>query len=188
MEEHISENPEVTENGTTFHNETIATAELPKASEIPYEALDRKYLTVSIISTTIFAIVLLMGWIAFATFTSIWGNIMYILISLIAVLVFIGVRLFLQIKGFHKKGYAMRDRDIVYRSGLIWHSVTAVPFNRIQHCSFHQGPVEKSFGLATIRVFTAGGEGSDLTIPGLPEEKAKEIKDFILKRTADHEY
>ena len=66
-----------------------------------------------------------------------------------------------------RRGYAVRDKDILYKSGVLWRSAQAVPFNRIQHAVRGSGPVERGFGLASLTAYTAGGSGGDLRIAGL---------------------
>ena len=39
------------------------------------------------------------------------------------------------------------------------------------------------FKLSSLKVFTAGGESSDLVIPGLLPEDAHRLKDFVLKNS-----
>jgi len=60
-----------------------------------------------------------------------------------------------------------------------------VPFKRIQHSEVTQGPVDRFFNLAKLRVFTAGGSGSDLTIPGLKLEEANKLKTLITARITE---
>ena len=85
-------------------------------------------------------------------------------------------------KSFAARQYALRERDITFRKGWVWWSETSVPFNRIQHCEIEQGPIEKLYGLATLEVYTAGKNSSDLSISGLERETAERLKDFILGR------
>lgn len=92
------------------------------------------------------------------------------------------------IKGFQYKSYALRKKDIIYKSGWLWRSVTTVPFNRVQHVSIDQGPVERNFDLSKLKIYTAGGSASDMTIPGLSPSTADYLKEFIVKKTqADEE-
>ena len=86
--------------------------------------------------------------------------------------------------GFSRRGYALRERDLTYRKGWIFFSTTTLPFNRIQHTEVSQGPIEKKFDLCTLKIFTAGGSTSDLSIPGLEEEEAQQLRDFISKKAA----
>ena len=88
---------------------------------------------------------------------------------------------------FPYKGYAIRQRDIIYKKGWLWKSVTTVPFNRVQHCDIKQGLIERQFNLSSLNVYTAGGQNSDLTIPGLEFEMAEKYKAFILKTISSDE-
>ena len=81
-----------------------------------------------------------------------------------------------------KKAYAVRERDILYKSGVFWRTVTAIPFNRIQHVEKSSTPLDRKFHLATLQLFTAGGSGGDLKIHGLSEKTAEKLRTFILKK------
>ena len=81
-----------------------------------------------------------------------------------------------------RRGYAVRDRNILFRKGVVWRSVTAVPFNRIQHVETSSTPLERQFGLATLQLFTAGGSGGDLKIRGLGKDIAERLRVFILDK------
>jgi membrane protein YdbS with pleckstrin-like domain len=81
-----------------------------------------------------------------------------------------------------KKGYAVRERDILYRSGVFWRTVTAIPFNRIQHVEKSSTPLDRRFSVATLQLFTAGGTGGDLKIHGLPAKIAEKLRFFILEK------
>jgi membrane protein YdbS with pleckstrin-like domain len=59
----------------------------------------------------------------------------------------------------------------------------AVPFNRIQHVDIRQGILERAFGLSKLNVYTAGGQSSDITIPGLRDDQAQRLKEYILRET-----
>ncbi len=86
-------------------------------------------------------------------------------------------------KRYAHMGYALREQDILYRSGWLWKQMTTVPFNRVQHVSIDQGPVERRYNVSKLKVFTAGGGASDLVIPGLDPTTANDLKEFIVKKT-----
>ncbi|MEM7514006.1 MAG: PH domain-containing protein, partial [Bacteroidota bacterium] len=90
-------------------------------------------------------------------------------------------------KGFPFKGYAIREYDVSYTSGWLWKNLISVPFNRIQHVSMGQGFIEKGFNLAHIKVYTAGGSSSDLSIPGLRPDDANRLKEFITNKIKEKE-
>ena len=90
-------------------------------------------------------------------------------------------------KSFRVKGLAIRNKDIIYKSGLIFKKITTIPFNRVQHVEINQGPIEKRFGLSTLEVFTAGGVASDLKVPGLKYHTAQQLRAFIIQKTLNDE-
>ena len=81
-----------------------------------------------------------------------------------------------------RKGYVVRDKDIVFRSGVIWRSVTAIPFNRIQHVETSSTPFDRKFEIATLQLFTAGGSSGDLKIDGLGRDTAEQLRVFTLEK------
>jgi hypothetical protein len=85
--------------------------------------------------------------------------------------------------GFFKKSYAIREKDIIYNSGLFWRSSIAIPFNRVQHCEVSIGPIDRMFDLSVLKIFTAGGSSSDLAIEGLKPETSNRVKDYIVRKT-----
>lgn len=91
----------------------------------------------------------------------------------------------IQEKSFTVKAYAIREKDVIYRSGWIIQSTHTCPFNRIQHSAVTIGPLEKKFGLASLVLYTAGSSGADLRIRGLQEATAWTLKEWITKKIAD---
>ena len=87
---------------------------------------------------------------------------------------------FLYLKiSFAKKGFALREHDVIFKSGVISETTTIVTNNRVQHVALHQGMLSRYFGLASIELFTAGGGASDLKINGLSLEDAKKVKESV---------
>ena len=82
---------------------------------------------------------------------------------------------------FELKGIAMREHDIAYRKGVIWQQVTILPFSRVQHTEIHRGPLERKMGLASLRLYSAGGMSADLNIGGLSHDDCKNIRQFVQK-------
>lgn len=78
-----------------------------------------------------------------------------------------------------RRGYVVRDKDLVYKAGVLWRSVKAVPYNRVQHAETASGPIDRRFGLARLTVFTAGGSGGDLRVDGLSSDTAERLRACI---------
>jgi len=85
---------------------------------------------------------------------------------------------------YYRRGHALRDYDIIYKEGVLFKDTTTISFNRVQHCEVSQGPLDQLFDLFTLKVFTAGGQSSDLEIPGLNEQVAEGLKEFIIGKIA----
>lgn len=81
-----------------------------------------------------------------------------------------------------RRGYVVRDKDIVFKSGVLWRSVTAIPFNRIQHVETSHTPLDRKFDVAALQLFTAGGTGGDLKISGLASDVAEQLRVYILDK------
>jgi uncharacterized protein len=74
--------------------------------------------------------------------------------------------------------YAERDEDLLVRRGVLFSRLSVVPYGRMQFIDVTAGPVERSFGLATVRLHTAAA-ASDARIPGLSREEAARLRDRL---------
>ena len=168
---------------TIFDNLPIDAEALPKVEKVDFKPIEKKYLNVSLITSTLLWLVLIVGYLAIAHFSEMEKTLVAYLSGSGGFLLLGLINITFIVLGFKKKKYALRQRDIIYTKGLLWHTRTSIPFNRIQHAELKQGPLERMYGLHSSKVYTAGGQSSDLVIPGLKEETALAIKDFILGKT-----
>lgn len=170
-----------------FSNQVILPELLAPIEVQEFEALEKKYKLINQIGAAIILFIALAVFFLSIHFSS--GEIP-ILVSMgipsVFILIYI-MRFILVILGFPKKGYLLREQDISFRSGLLVYKLTSIPFNRIQHVEVSQNMIEKSFGLSRVKVFTAGGSVSDLSIPGLLPEKAQQIEAFLLSKVRQHD-
>lgn len=164
-----------------FLNTAIDTTQLPAAETLDLQPLHSDYRKVLRLEWMITALVLLL----IATGLSWWVFHFRWLPSLLlftaATLLLFFYRLAFE-KSFPLAGYALRERDVVYRKGWIVQSIRIAPFRRIQNCTVLSGPLERRFGLASLTVYTAGSSGSDLKIAGLKQEEADRLRQFILQQ------
>lgn len=82
-------------------------------------------------------------------------------------------------------GYAFTDRELHVANGWITKQHTVVPVSRVQHIDISQGPIERSAGVATLSLHTAGTERNLVILPGIKRERAEEIRDVIRSRISD---
>ncbi len=163
-----------------FTNNALNINELPKIEALDYNKLDKKFLTETLLIRLVFILPL-----AAALFVIYKNQPSYLFeASLVAALLFIVV-LILGYLSYFKKAYALREKDVSYRRGLIFHSITTVPLSRIQHSELLRGPLDRILGLSSVKIYTAGGSSSDITIPGLPLETAEKVREFINAKNAN---
>ena len=165
----------------TFTNHQISMEALPRLDHVEYKSLQKNYFISSVVTLVIFQTVLLIGLFVLYFF---WDN-----VKDYALLIFFVFGLLTILLHFHNyyyfksKGYALRQHDIIYKEGVITHSVMAIPFNRVQHSEVTQGPIDRFLNLSSLSIYTAGGSSSDLSIPGLIPEEANRLRDFIVSKT-----
>jgi membrane protein YdbS with pleckstrin-like domain len=75
-------------------------------------------------------------------------------------------------------GYAERDDDLLVRRGLLVRRLSVIPYGRMQFVDVTSGPVERAFGLSTLRMHTAAA-ASDARIPGLAGGEAVRLRDQL---------
>ena len=75
-------------------------------------------------------------------------------------------------------GYAEREDDLLVRRGVMFARLSVVPYGRMQFIDVTAGPLERAFGLATVRLHTAAA-ATDARIPGLEREEAARLRDSL---------
>ncbi len=157
-----------------FTNQKIQTDDFPAYQEVLLTPLDTDYWKVILINSIIFLIIIGLLGSAFIYFqpeivVNAWLALG--LFGAFSVLVIISKYL-----TFKSQKYAFRDHDVIYQSGYIAKITTVIPYNRVQHVTLLEGFVSKQFNLAKVGIFTAGGKGSDIEVPGIKKEEAERIK------------
>jgi uncharacterized protein len=75
-------------------------------------------------------------------------------------------------------GYAERKDDLMVRRGVLIRHQSVIPYGRMQFIDVTAGPLERSVGLATLRMHTAAA-ASDARIPGLEQPVAAALRDQL---------
>ncbi len=164
-----------------FTNQQIAFDDLPDVNDPTFSHLEPAYFWTALGMWVVVTLAILGGatllWLA--SYDNAKAAIVLPIIALMASVGAVAVAL-LNIWEITKKGYAMREHDILFRKGLVWRSITAVPFSRVQHVETHRGPIDRLVGLSELKIYTAGGQSSDLKIPGLTIQRASALRQSIL--------
>ncbi|MFB6307970.1 MAG: PH domain-containing protein [Haloarculaceae archaeon] len=83
--------------------------------------------------------------------------------------------------------FELQDDALYLVRGVVTLTDTAVPYVRVQHVDTQRGPVERSVGLASVVVYTAGSRGADITIPGLRPSRADDLRERLRELAVESE-
>ena len=163
----------------SFSNNSLSPTQYPSISDINFLSVENSYikanLLISIIATIVLTIIaLVVQHFATGKISTIGFHASY-LIATIGVIATIWGYL-----GDKRKAYALRELDISYRNGVIFRKTITQPILRIQHVEITRGPIERKLELATLLLFSAGGSLHTFAIPGLPDERAEQLRQYIL--------
>jgi uncharacterized protein len=163
-------------------NTQIFVDQLPTIDDIKYENIERAHRKVSLISVGIIMSFILVAIILLTIFAD--DDRLTLLSYILATgwIVITTLWIYLCYQDYHTTGYAIREKDVVYKSGIFFKSITIVPYNRVQHCEISQGPVSRYFGLSSLTIYTAGGSSTEVDIDGLSTETAYKLKQYLMTK------
>ena len=169
-----------------FENAEIQPEELPAVDAVTWQDMDAKFLRRQLTESGIGFFFTVIGISSLHTILNVAfadANMDIRLGWLWLIPLFLGPLLFAwPVASVRRKGYAIRERDIIYKSGIFWQTVTAIPFNRIQHVEKSSTPLDRRFQLASLQIYTAGGSGGDLKIHGLPAKTAEKLRAICARK------
>jgi membrane protein YdbS with pleckstrin-like domain len=134
-----------------------------------YRTLRR--LTTLIFVPVIFVIPAILVWVL----TDLWWISVIILALAATILV---IRLALVERTWRSWGYVEREDDLYITHGVLFRTLVAVPYGRMQLVEVASGPLERAFGLATVTMKTASAE-TNASIPGLAPAEAARLRDRL---------
>lgn len=76
--------------------------------------------------------------------------------------------------------YMIDATGIAIQRGVLWRSHIALPRVRIQHTDVSQGPLQRRYGIGTLRLYTAGSRHTMIELPGLAHADAIALRDALL--------
>ncbi|MDT8408542.1 MAG: PH domain-containing protein [Wenzhouxiangellaceae bacterium] len=163
-----------------FSNAQLPSASIPDYREVHFEAVDARFGRYAIVSTLVlFAPYLI------AAIVARWFFAIPLFAGLLAIAGLLGLTL--GVAGYRWvaggfRGWALREHDLIARSGVLWRNITALPIVRIQHLETSHGPLERMFGLARLKLYTAGGVSADLVVIGLAREPAEQLREHLVEQ------
>jgi hypothetical protein len=88
-------------------------------------------------------------------------------------------------RAYRAWGYRLDGKVLETRHGLWFRVTQLLPLSRLQHVDLHSGPIERSFGLASLLLHTAGTQNATITIPGLDGQEATRLRDQLVSVGGD---
>ena len=89
---------------------------------------------------------------------------------------------------YNTLSYKITKEEVVWKGGVFFKKTSIVPYAKITNIDITQGPIERLFGISTIRLQTAGYSGpqasAEIKLTGIenPEEPRKLIAKFVGKK------
>jgi membrane protein YdbS with pleckstrin-like domain len=83
---------------------------------------------------------------------------------------------------YSASGYDMGADRLRVVKGVLFRRDTVVPFGRVQHIDLERGPIERHYGLATLKLHTAGTHNATIMLPGLGEADALAMREAIREK------
>jgi membrane protein YdbS with pleckstrin-like domain len=180
-------NNQETENSKmeNYINEPIDVTALPRFEDVELKPLHPSYLKVIWLNfALVFGIITIGSGFAFYFINELHEYWLPITGGYIFIVVF---SISIALIKFRNRGFAFRTHDAIYRSGAISITTTIIPYNRVQHVALHEGFISRMFNLAKIEIFTAGGDKSDIQIPGIEKQEAEKIKLLLMGKILTEE-
>lgn len=75
--------------------------------------------------------------------------------------------------------YLLRTQDFLLQQGIFWRKAVLIPLHRVQHVTISQGPLQKRFGLASLKVYTAGGMDAEAALADIEYRVAQALSEQL---------
>lgn len=173
-------------NPIEFSNVSLTLEDLPDFKKVELHPINQKYILVLWINLSIlFVFFVGLSVAALLMFKDLpWYVFLAGIIFFVVILIFNAVEI---VKGFPKRKFGLRELDIIFQKGFFFFSETVIPFKRIQHVEIKQGPLLRTLGLYSLKLYTAGASTGDLVIDGLRLPIAEQLKAKVLQVTEEED-
>ncbi|OAB56461.1 hypothetical protein AY599_23560 [Leptolyngbya valderiana BDU 20041] len=174
-----------TDSTDAFSNEPVSAADLPDFRDAELTPVVPAYLRHKVTTTIAFWGVLILVALVSPYLPFVEFNVSKYPLAIAAVILLWSL-LYARMDARHR-GWALREHDLIYQSGVIFRKQVILPFARIQHVETLSGPVERYFDIMRVKCFTAGGQSADLVVEGLDSATAGQVRQYLLEQIRDDE-
>ena len=146
--------------------------ELPNTE---WKRVSQKYIVVDVIGSIIGAVVMVGG----ASIASYFIGAQWAWAATISLAIIFIITIAFTPRRVRSIGYALREDDLLFRRGLLFQRFVSIPYGRMQLVDINRGPLARAMGLSELKFVTAAA-ASGVTIPGIPEQDAEELRDTLV--------
>jgi membrane protein YdbS with pleckstrin-like domain len=82
---------------------------------------------------------------------------------------------------YRRLRYRLDPIGITITDGILWRTQSSLAQVRIQHTDISQGPLQRRYGVATLKLYTAGSRFTKIELPGLEYGEAVKLRDRLLE-------
>lgn len=145
-----------------------------------WHRVSRKYAWVDLALNLLWTLVLAAGY-CFVVFVASDEEVP-LLVHAVAALVLIAllVNAVLAFRRVKALGYQLREDDLLFRRGIMFERIIAVPYGRLQLVDVTRGPLLRALGLSTLKFVTASA-ATGVNLPGLSEQEAEALRDRLVE-------
>ena len=144
-------------------------------NDIDWQRVSPKYVVVDLIAYLVSGVVMTaISFVPAVIFGWAWAWVLPVVVGVSSI-----VTVALTPRRVRSIGYALREDDLVFRRGIMWSRIVAVPYGRMQLVDINRGPIARAVGLSELKFVTAAA-ASAVVIPGLPETVAEELRDSLV--------
>lgn len=155
--------------------------DIDRVEVLSYVPLEKSYLKAQVVMTALAWLGLMLLPICLFFVDEFGGRTLIVICAEAAMFAAAIINLMLLPRAYSYKGYAVREHDITYRSGIIFPKTVTIPFCKVQQVSIRQNPVSRMFGLYTVDIVNGAQILAETVIPGLTLQKAEEIKSLLIE-------
>lgn len=105
---------------------------------------------------------------------------LWLTLGLWALVVFFLVNSLFAFRRVKAIGYILREDDLLFRRGIMFERVVAVPYGRLQLVDITRGPLLRALGLSTLKFVTASA-ATGVQLPGLTASDAETLRDRLVE-------
>lgn len=144
---------------------------------IEWQPVSPKLAAVRLLTWSLLMLVPLLGSIALVVLLPSW----WLGVSVAVVVALWGWVAWVIRKQVPAMGYAEREDDLLVKKGVMFKSITVVPYGRMQLVDVEAGPLDRKFGIAKVTLHTAAAQ-TDAVVNGLVPEEAARLRDRLASR------